>query len=324
MILDLQPSKTAAGLKHVITAAEPYSLRAPNASEYAILEAIWGASQDIDDPAFRPHDGWWSLADWAVMSRLLFLGTIPIGVVALNHVAEGDATEVRLALLPAYREAAAGARLLDAARELTRTMELRRMRLYVPSRAAWATRPAAEAGFRPVRALHAMLRHAGTETPPAPQVNGILVRPMRRGEEDVILAAINRAWEGTYNFHTISMDTFLSEVQNQRDSFLVAVDATDPTRIARTVHARFDPLARNPDGAPYAWVSNLTTQPEWRRRGLGRALLIAGLRHLDNRGAQSVALGVDGGNLIARRLYESLEFQTISTLEIWEGCDDGK
>lgn len=55
-----------------------------------------------------------------------------------------------------------------------------------------------------------------------------------------------------------------------------------------TVHAQFDPAGRNPDGAPYTWISNLTTDPEWRRHSLGRALLSASVAWLHERGALSV------------------------------------
>lgn len=303
--------------------AEPYSLRVPQPAERPRLEAIWAASQDADDPAFRPHDGWWSLAEWAAMCRLLVHGAEPIGVVALNVVADGDASEVRLALLPAYRSSAAGERLLQAARVLTQTTGLHTLRLYLPAAATWATRPAAAHGFHPIRAFHAMLRPAGAEAPSVPEIAGIRIRPIRPGEEARVLAAINQAWQGTYNFHPISRERFLLELHNQRDGFLVAVDATDETRIAGTVHARFDPGAYNPDGPPYAWIANLTTGLDWRGRGLGRALLLRGLEYLRRRGARSIALGVDGGNPVPVRLYHATGFRTISSLEVWEGQADG-
>ena len=34
---------------------------------------------------------------------------------------------------------------------------------------------------------------------------------------------------------------------------------------------------QNPDGAPRAWISNLTVDPSQRGRGLGRAMLLAGI-----------------------------------------------
>ena len=70
----------------------------------------------------------------------------------------------------------------------------------------------------------------------------------------------------------------------------VAVADGDQSRILGTVHARFDLTHHNPDGHPYAWISNLTIDPAWRGKGLGRALLAAGVANLQQRGACSVAL----------------------------------
>jgi ribosomal protein S18 acetylase RimI-like enzyme len=56
----------------------------------------------------------------------------------------------------------------------------------------------------------------------------------------------------------------------------------------------------------------------WRGKRLGRALLAAGLANLQQRGARSVALWVDGGYDTALNLYRSTGFATISSVVIWE------
>ena len=92
----------------------------------------------------------------------------------------------------------------------------------------------------------------------------------------------------------------------------------DDHRIVATVHAIFDRDARNLDGGPYAWISNLTTDPDWRGRGLGRLMLARGVDSLEERGAESVMLGVDGRNAAAVGLYQSAGFEIVSTTDIWE------
>jgi ribosomal protein S18 acetylase RimI-like enzyme len=80
----------------------------------------------------------------------------------------------------------------------------------------------------------------------------------------------------------------------------------------------FDPTETNPDGQPRAWISNLTVDPEQRGRGLGRAMLLAGLASLRSRGAASITLGVDAGAATPLRLYQSVGFETVSTLQAWD------
>ena len=55
------------------------------------------------------------------------------------------------------------------------------------------------------------------------------------------------------------------------------------------------------------FVDWLGVRPQWRRRGLGRALLLHAFRELHERGAGRVGLGVDSQNPTgATRLYESV------------------
>ena len=80
----------------------------------------------------------------------------------------------------------------------------------------------------------------------------------------------------------------------------------------------FDPTDQNPDGAPRAWISNLTVDASQRGRGLGRAMLLAGLHSLRARGATSVTLGVDAGDPAPLRLYQSVGFETVSSMGVWD------
>ena len=55
------------------------------------------------------------------------------------------------------------------------------------------------------------------------------------------------------------------------------------------------------------FVDWLGVRRPWRRRGLGRALLVHAFRELHARGAERVGLGVDAQNATgATRLYESV------------------
>jgi mycothiol synthase len=60
----------------------------------------------------------------------------------------------------------------------------------------------------------------------------------------------------------------------------------------------------------------LCVHPQHRRRGLGRALLLAGVQWLHRQGMTSAHLTVDGANERAKHLYESVGFVTQRT-NIW-------
>jgi ribosomal protein S18 acetylase RimI-like enzyme len=56
------------------------------------------------------------------------------------------------------------------------------------------------------------------------------------------------------------------------------------------------------------YLAELYVTPDSRGRGLGRALMEAALAEARRRGADSMDIGVDEPDLVARRLYESLGF----------------
>jgi ribosomal protein S18 acetylase RimI-like enzyme len=91
----------------------------------------------------------------------------------------------------------------------------------------------------------------------------------------------------------------------------------DP-RIVGACHAVYEPNEQNPDGQPRAWISNLTVNPDFRRKGIARAMLVAGIAHLRARGATSITLGVDAGDVAPVRLYESVGFGVVSSVEAWD------
>jgi ribosomal protein S18 acetylase RimI-like enzyme len=169
-----------------------------------------------------------------------------------------------------------------------------------------------------------MLRPASAGPMASPKVVGVDVSRLRPGEDSALLAALNRAWSGTWRFSPILPATLAGDLHDQRDGMLVATAAAAAdSRIVATAHAILDRDAHNLDGGPAAWISNLTTDPDWRGRGLGRLMLARGIGSLLDRGAESVTLGVDGGNDAAVGLYRSAGFEVVSTTDIWERSLEG-
>lgn len=56
------------------------------------------------------------------------------------------------------------------------------------------------------------------------------------------------------------------------------------------------------------YLAELYVTPAWRGQGLGRALMEAALREARKRGADTMDIGVDEPDHVARHLYESLGF----------------
>lgn len=89
-----------------------------------------------------------------------------------------------------------------------------------------------------------------------------------------------------------------------RDILLVA-PADDPERVVAFCRARLYP----DDRPPYGEVKLIGVLPPWRGRGLGRALLRWGVRHLQDRGVPTISLAVSAANEHALRMYEAHGFR---------------
>lgn len=289
------------------------TLRVPTADEAAAAQAVLEASSAADDPGGWTRGGW-SVAAWATDARVLALDGQVVGLAAVRAERAPDgAMPARVALAVDARQRPLADRLVEGVIEMVRVASGERARLFLPAQAEWALSAATQAGFQPVRTIAHMLLPAEAPTPAAQPVAGITLRPIRSGEDDAVLAALNRAWTGTWNFVSIPREMLAEDLRDQRAGMLLGVDASE--HIVATCHAVFAPEATNPDGAPRAWISNLTVAPEQRGRGLARAMLAAGIACLRDRGATSITLGVDADNPAPFHLYQSVGFRIVSRLQ---------
>jgi ribosomal protein S18 acetylase RimI-like enzyme len=58
-------------------------------------------------------------------------------------------------------------------------------------------------------------------------------------------------------------------------------------------------------------IYDVETFPEFRGKGLGKSIMLEAENYIKSNGGESVSLSVFGNNLVARKLYESLGYETI-------------
>jgi ribosomal protein S18 acetylase RimI-like enzyme len=291
-------------------------LRAAEPSELEAVQAVWEASYAEDDPASWSRGGW-SVAGWATDTRVLEVHKRVVGVVAVRaEPAPDGAMPARVALDVAARQPAYASMLVSGAVELIAAAGGSLVRMFVPSRADWMQTAARAAGFETVRSVAHMLLPASVATPAGRLPDELHLRPIRDGEDQAVVDALNRNWAGTWNFVEIPYEMLQEDLVGQREGMLLAVDRSE--RIAATCHAVYDANEQNPDGNPRAWISNLTVDPEHRQRGIARAMLSAGIALLRARGASSITLGVDASDPAPFRLYQSVGFEVATSQDAWD------
>jgi mycothiol synthase len=245
---------------------------------------------------------------------------------------EGSSAE--LVVDPAHRGGGVGGRLVA---ELLRETPDGRLRLWAHGEHPAAARLAARHGFDRVRVLWQLRRSLYAPIPAAALPAGVTLRAFCPGADDSEWVDLNaRAFaghpeQGRWTLRDLRLR--MAEPWFDPAGFLIA-EEDDPAGGRRMVgfhwtkvhggerdehghagpegppaHGQHDHDGHGPHGHdPLGEVYVVGVDPSARGRGLGRALVLAGLRHLRAEGLPAVLLYVDADNSSAVALYESLGF----------------
>ncbi len=185
---------------------------------------------------------------------------------------------------------------------------------------AWSTNDAVlealeQREFRLVRHSQRMLIDLGQPTPEPSWPEGIAVRTFKPGDErlfyDVHQETFKDSWEpidepyDEWAHWLLSPPTFVPEL------WFVAEERGEPAGVA---------ICHRHSSVPeYGWIRILGVRRGWRRRGVGRALLLHAFGELRRRGLAAVGLGVDATSLTgANRLYEEVGMRAHARFDVYE------
>ena len=182
---------------------------------------------------------------------------------------------------------------------------------------AWAfdTRQAAIELFtrfsmRPVRYFFEMRHDLGAPIPSLQMPSGLqLLTWAERPDDRAIWAADEEAFADHWGHKPDSFERFEQRVNSGRLNREFSLIAWGGDQVAGGVLNDFGAASVERRGKNMGWVGMVFVRRPWRKRGLGRALLVASLLKAREAGHASVGLNVDAENLTgAVRLYESVGF----------------
>jgi mycothiol synthase len=175
-------------------------------------------------------------------------------------------------------------------------------------------------GYEPVRYFFRMecpLREGGTAVPlPAPAYPpGSVVRSMaERSDLRAVSQATDEAFQGQWGHTEIALEQWqhwTSDPDYHPELWLAAWD-TEQDRVAGVCLNSVEPGHNARVGRQEGWIHVLAVRQPYRGQGLGRALLLAGMRALQKQGMSWAMLGVDTENVTgALHLYESAGFRPV-------------
>ena len=186
-----------------------------------------------------------------------------------------------------------------------------RLRLWAHGDHPAARALARSMGFTEVRRLEQWRRSLRVPLPDAPLPPDVRLRAFRPGADDEAWLVLNAAAfadhpeQGSWTLE--DLHARMGEAWFDADGFLLAEEDGDLVGFHWTkVHGshRDHDHAHEPIGEVYV----VGVRPDQQGRGLGRALTVAGLRYLRDRGLGTAMLYVESDNEPARAVYRALGF----------------
>ncbi|MBF5081931.1 mycothiol synthase [Quadrisphaera sp. INWT6] len=228
-----------------------------------------------------------------------------------------------LLVAPGARRRGAGTALAEAL-EGAAAASGEPLRVWAHGHGAGAAALARERGYAVVRELQHRVRPLGRSAPlpPVDVPDDVQIRAFEVGRDERAWLDLNaRAFaDHPEQGRWTAADLAARQAEPWFDpaGLLLAVDAQEGRLLAShwTKHEGGDPAAGAGGGAGEVYV--VAVDPGAQGRGLGRAVLLAGLHHLDTRGCRSAELYVEGDNAPALRLYEGLGFALDSSDALYE------
>jgi mycothiol synthase len=173
-----------------------------------------------------------------------------------------------------------------------------------------------EAGWQPIRYSFQMQIDLDGELPAPEWPDGLSPRNLQPGEEERVYEAHMDAFADHWEHHRYTFEDWRNFNVGRHSfdpSLWWLVDEGDELAAIslNAWHFSGDPQ--------FGWVHVLGVRPQWRKRGVGTALLHHSFRDFKERGATRVGLGVDGENTTgAVRLYERVGMHVVRRNDTYE------
>lgn len=229
--------------------------------------------------------------------------------------ADGEPVWIDLRVRPGWDPA--GVPLLAAieANAALRGAPPRRLRAAAHAEDAALHELLAGAGYQSVRAGYRMEIDLAEPLPEPEWPAGLSARLLQPGEERRAYDAHMDSFADALDFHGFPYEQWRFWLFGEEDEPAFAILAEEGAELAGLSICR----ERRGGDRELGWIHVLGVRPPWRRRGLGRALLLESFRELRSRGKPRAGLGVDAENVSgAVRFYESAGMRIVRRNNVYE------
>ncbi len=214
---------------------------------------------------------------------------------------------------PQHRRRGMATKLFSRAMQRAKEMGARVAQISIPEANVAAKRLVSSMGFKFIRRFLELKLDFYNIHLPDVKHGSFVIRELRSGEENKLTQLQNRSFVGTWGFNPNTTEEIVYRVNlsgSSPEDVIMAYEGDKPIGYCWTkVNAEKNAARAENRGQ----IHMAGVDPEYRRKGIGKEILLVGLSHLKGKGIDVVELTVDGRNQAARSLYESVGFEVSST-----------
>ncbi len=141
-------------------------------------------------------------------------------------------------------------------------------------------------------------------------------RHLRYSEEDRLTQIQNRSFAGTWGYNLNTVEEIIYRVNLSNCSPEDVVLTYDRDKVIGYCWTEITYEGEAGIGERKGRIFMLGVDPDYRGRGVGKRVLLAGLAHLKSKGLRVAELTVDSDNKVACALYRSVGFE-VRTSSLW-------
>jgi len=219
-------------------------------------------------------------------------------------------------LHPRHWRKGVATKLIERALNRARELKVKRVHVNIPHDSMKARKLFTKMGFRFIRRfLEMRLDLSEVRVPNMGQI-GPRYRQMKSGEEEKLVQIQNRSFTGTWGFNPNTVDEIAYRIGLPNCFPEDIILACDGDHVIGYCWTRTYVGERNVTRGGKGRIYMLGVDPDYRGKGIGKEVFLAGLSHLKSKGLGMVDLTVESENEAARTLYRSAGFK-VRTRSLW-------
>jgi mycothiol synthase len=219
---------------------------------------------------------------------------------------------------PHFRRKGVATALFSHAMQRARDLGANVMHISIQEANAAARNLVSKLGFKFIRYFLQLKLDLENTNLPDVRRGPFVIRKLRSGEEDILTRLQNRSFAGSWGFNPNTTEEIVHRVNLSRTFQADVMVACEGDRHVGYCWTRINTEENRPGGEKKGQIHMMGVHPDYRRKGIGKALLVDGLERLKARGVGVVELTVDSENTAARLLYTSAGFELEARTEWYE------